>query len=76
MKTGIRTCFLVNFTSAKLYFFIEHFLISPGGGQNLERHNVERPVFRNFKIANIKIKKNELFDNFIFELFLHFLENI
>ena len=28
------------------------------GGQNLERRNVERPVFRNFGIANIKIKKD------------------
>ena len=47
-----------------------------GGGQNLERRNVERPVFRNFEIANIKIKKDELFDHFIFELFFHFLETI
>ena len=46
-----------------------------GGAQNLERRNVERPVFRNFEIANIKIKKDDLFDNFIFEIFfLHFLE--
>ena len=36
-----------------------------GGGQNLERRNVERPTFRNFKIANIKITKDKLFDNFI-----------
>ena len=43
-----------------------------GGGQNLERRNVERPVFRDFEIANIKMKKNELFDNFIFELFTIF----
>ena len=27
------------------------------GGQNLERRNVERPIFRNFHIANIKITK-------------------
>ena len=46
-----------------------------GGGQNLERRNVERPLFRNFKIANIKIKKDELFDNFISNFFFHFLEN-
>ena len=38
-----------------------------GGGQTLERRNVERPIFRNFKIANIKIMKDVLFDNFIFE---------
>ena len=39
------------------------------GGQNLERRNVERPIFRNFKIATIKITKDELFDSFI--LFEH-----
>ena len=60
----------------------KNFLFSPsvhnilGGGQNLERRNVGRPVFRNFEIANIKMKKNELFDNFIFEFFFHFLETI
>ena len=42
------------------------------GGQNLERRNVERPVLRNFKIANIKVKKDEWFDNFIFELLFIF----
>ena len=47
-----------------------------GRGQNLERQNVERPVFRNFEIANIIIKKDELFDYFIFELFFHFVEII
>ena len=29
--------------------------VKKGGGQNLERRNVERPIFRNFKITNIKI---------------------
>ena len=38
-----------------------------GAGQNLERRNVERPIFRNSKIANIKITRDELFYNFIFE---------
>ena len=48
-----------------------------GGDQNLERRNVEQPVFRNLEIANIEIKKDELFDNFIFKLFFsHFLETI
>ena len=48
-----------------------------GGGQNLERQNVEEPIFRNFEIANIQIKKDELFDNFIFERFIfNFLEII
>ena len=31
------------------------------GGQNLERRNVERPIFRNFKITNIKIMKDSSF---------------
>ena len=47
-----------------------------GGSQNLKRRYVERLVFRNFEIGNTKIKKDELFDNFIFELFFHFLEII
>ena len=38
-----------------------------GGGQILERRNVERPIFRNFKIANIKITKDKLFDSSDFE---------
>ena len=38
-----------------------------GGGQNLERRNVERPIFRNFKITSIKITKDQLFDSFIFK---------
>ena len=46
-----------------------------GGGQNLERRNVERPIFRNFKIANIKITKDELFDHFIFEFNFSFFRN-
>ena len=38
-----------------------------GRGQNFERRNVERPIFRNFKIENIKITKHELFHGFIFK---------
>ena len=51
-----------------------------GGGQNLEQRNVERPIFHNFKITNIKITKDELFDSFIFEfifsLFVNYLHNL
>ena len=43
-----------------------------GGGQNLERRNIQQSVFRNFEIANIKMKKVESFENFIFELFFSF----
>ena len=46
---------------------------SLGGSQNLERRNVERPIYRNFKIANIQIMKNELLDSFIFEWIFNFL---
>ena len=38
-----------------------------GGGQNFERLK-----FRNFKVANIKITKDELFDSFIIELIFSF----
>ena len=60
----------------KIDFFLplQQFILS-GGGQNLERRNVELPVFRNSEIANIKIKKDEFFDNFIFELFFSFFRN-
>ena len=52
----------------------------PGGGRNLERRNVARPIFWNFKITNIKITKDELFDSFIFEiifsLFINYLHSL
>ena len=55
------------------------FLINPpelkGGGQNLERRNVERSIFRNLKIANIKLTKDELLDNFIFKFNFWFFRN-
>ena len=47
-----------------------------GGGQNLERRNLERLIFRNFNIANIKVTKDELFDNLIFEFNFVFFRNI
>ena len=50
-------------------------IIAMGGGHDLERQNVERPIFRNLKIANIKITKDELFDNFIFEINFSFFRN-
>ena len=37
-------------------------LIRMGGSQCLEQSNVERPIFRNCEISNIKITKDELFD--------------
>ena len=31
---------------------------SKDNGQNLEPRNVERPIFRNYKITNVKITKD------------------
>ena len=45
----------------------------PGGGQYLEGPNVERPIFRNFEISNVKITKDELFDFLIFEFIFLFV---
>ena len=42
-------------------------IVFSGGGQNFERRNVERPIFRQFETSNIKIKKVELFNFSIFE---------
>ena len=42
-----------------------------GGGQNLERPNVERPIFRKFETSNIVITKVELFDFSISEFILY-----
>ena len=45
--------------------------LQKGGGQNLERPNVEQPIFRKFETSNIEIIKVELFD-FFQNLFLIF----
>ena len=42
-----------------------------GRGQNLE--DVERTIFRNLKIANIKMTKDELFDSFIIDFLIFFI---
>ena len=44
-----------------------------GRGQNLERRNIERPMFRNYKIANIKITNDEFGVVSFLNLFFHFL---
>ena len=45
--------------------FYTNFIL--GGGQTFEQPNVERPIFRNFEIPNIKKTKVELFD-FLFSV--------
>ena len=44
-----------------------------GGGQNLERRNVERRVFRNFEIANIKISYSIILFSKFFSIFSNYL---
>ena len=44
-----------------------------GGGQNLERPNVERPIFRKFETSNIEITKSS-YSIFLFSIqFLIFI---
>ena len=45
-----------------------------GGGENFERPNVDRPIFRKFDTSNIEITKVELFDFSIFEFILYFYD--
>ena len=47
---------------------------SLGRGQHLERPIVERSIFRDFEISNIKITKVELFDLSIFEFIFYFYD--
>ena len=46
--------------------------LTRGGGQNLERTDVERSIFRKFETSNIEITKVELYDFLYSNLFLTF----
>ena len=48
---------------------------SKGGGRNFERTNVERPIFRNFKIANVKSYERPSYSIFLFAKLLLFFFN-
>ena len=37
---------------------------------------IERPIFQNFKITNIQIAKDELFDHFIYEFIYYYYFSI
>ena len=50
----------MNLSYTGLKEFMKYEIKKKGGGPILERRNVERPIFRNFKITNIKITKGEL----------------
>ena len=56
----------------KLIFCIILKNVNKGGVKNLEWSNVERTIFRNFKITNIKIAKSELIDYFIYEFIVYY----
>ena len=69
-------------TISKLHFkngsqdFLDTTWPISGGGQNFERANVERPMYRNLKIASVKgYEKLQLFDFFIYEIIFSFFEN-
>ena len=47
-----------------------------GGGQNFERPNVKRLIFRNLKITNVKSRERSSYSIFLFtKLFLYFFFN-
>ena len=55
---------------AAIYFFGRW-----GGGRNLERLNVERPIFRNLKITNFETTKDKLLDIVVFKFYFLFFRN-
>ena len=42
--------------------------------QHLDRPNVERPIFRNFEISNINIKRHKLLDFLFSNFVIHFFQ--
>ena len=55
----------------KINYSVRKYVDELGGSQ---RSNVEGPIFQNCE-NKIKIKKDELFDNFIIKLFFSFFRN-
>ena len=55
------------FSTGTLGIFSTLAYVFTGRGQNLERTNVERLIFRKFETSNIEITKVELFNFFIFK---------
>ena len=62
------------FVPSSFFGLCFYFTDPSGGGQHLERPNVERLIFRDFEISNIKISKVELFDFSIFEFIFYFYD--
>ena len=54
------------------FWSLNIWLANLGGVQNLEWWNVEQPILRNFKITNIKVVNDELFDYFIYEFIFYY----
>ena len=61
--------------SRRISVLFGRIVIIMGGSEILESRNIKRPIFRKFKIANIKITKDELFDSFIFEFNFPYFRN-
>ena len=59
-----------------LTYLLIYYLPNMGGGQNLERRNVERQIFRNFKIMIIIITNDSFIFKFIFSLFINYLHKL
>ena len=76
METKSRDATAAKFnTQNSIYCIIElrkNPYLNTGGGQNLERPNIEWPIFRKFEASNIKITKVELFDFFICKFISYF----
>ena len=56
-------------TDSSFFYFIR---VTKGGGQNLERPNIDRPVFRKFETSNNELTKVELFDFLYFSKLRYF----
>ena len=55
----------------RIAYNIFHKTVERGGGQHLKQLYAEWAIFQNYKIANIKITKDELFDFFNFEFIFY-----
>ena len=57
---------------SNLFFFI---FIKLAGVRNFERPNVERPIFRNSRIANVQSNGRSSYSIFLFTKLFHFFFN-
>ena len=74
IKSSIMACCFILYNLAQMRKSDDQFLALSvlGGVQNSQWSNVERPIFRNFKITNMKIAKDELFYYFIYKFTFYY----